>query len=256
VSELGACAYRVVIVDSVFDVDLFKVLGAPSCAANVVVTIAAGARVGGTSVTQPAFKIAHLAAGSKVTIENRGRIVGAGGAGGAGGNGGSGGQPRNCGRSGGDGGVALRIESPTTFDLVGEIFGGGGGGGGASGGNEALGGGGGAGLTPGKGGAPASTLSEREELAFCGQDNGIRSGTAGKAGTSNAAGSGLAPDAYCRSGSGGSFGLAGQPSNCFGSAEGGAAGNAIQLFGQGSVNIAEGQYATGAGAIRGAVVKL
>jgi hypothetical protein len=257
VSELGGCAYRVVIVDSVSDVDLAKLLGNPSCAANVTVTISDGARVGAKSTDHAAFVIAKLAAGSTVTIENHGRIVGAGGAGGSGGNGGSGGSPRNCGRQGADGGPALRVEVPTKFELQGEIFGGGGGGGGASGGNDAFGGGGGAGFTPGEGGAPASTLSEEEELAFCGQDNNIREGTPGKPGTTTRGGAAIA-DQYgsCRSGAGGAFGLPGTSSDCYGGATGGKAGHAIDIVGQGSINITAGTYATGVGTIRGAVVKL
>ena len=255
VSELGGCAYSVAITDAVFDVDVPLLLGKPQCAANVTISIASGAIVAARSSKQAALTIRGLAPGSRVSITNNGRIVGAGGAGGAGGNGGSGGQPRNCGRPGEAGGTAVRVEVPTTFTVLGEIFGGGGGGAGASGGNEALGGGGGAGLIAGVGGAPATTLSEADELAYCGQDNGIRSGTPGLAGTlDRAGGSRGAGFPSCRSGAGGGPGLPGQSSNCYGNAPGGAGGAAIEITGSGTVNVQEGAYAGGVGPIRGAVV--
>jgi hypothetical protein len=144
----------------------------------------------------------------------------------------------------------VRLDQNATFSSVGLIFGGGGGGGGVSGGNQALGGGGGAGSLPGPGGAPATTLGPQAELAYCGQDNGLRTGTAGAPGVGDLPGGRIVgPNGY--SGAGGTFGVVGEASSYFGNAPGGAGGHAIELRSGASTNVPTGYPTTGA--VRGEV---
>ncbi|WNG31519.1 hypothetical protein F0U62_13205 [Cystobacter fuscus] len=188
--------------------------------------------------------------------------MGAGGAGGSGGNGGSGGRPRGCGRDGLPGGTAIHLTVPVTLDNRGNVWGGGGGGGGGSGCNQSAGGGGGAGNVAGVGGAGATQLSEAEEVAFCGQDNGLRTGAPGGAGGTLGGAGGKAGDYWgdgsysMLGGDGGGYGQPGQPAGACGAlvfpSSGGAAGAAIKRNGY-TVNVPDGVYDTGGGRIRGPV---
>ncbi|WP_245767143.1 hypothetical protein [Stigmatella erecta] len=255
----SAARLNMVVVRDTVNLDLAAAVGRPSGAVTLSVDV--NATVGATSALTPALTTGSLAAGSTVRINNYASIVGAGGAGGSGGNGGSGGWPRACGRNGLAGGTALFLTVPATISNRGSIWGGGGGGGGGSGCNSNAGGGGGAGHVGGGGGAGFSQFSNAEELAFCGQDNGVRSGVPGEAG-GTAGGGGGKEDDYdgYRSydmigGDGGGYGQPGQPAGACGSlapSSGGSAGAAIKRNGH-VVNVPDGIYDTGAGRIRGPV---
>lgn len=242
------------IAGSTSNYDVYVAAGSPPEPVDVLLVIDPTVIVSSGSPARPALTTGAFPPGSRVTIRNRGRIIGAGGAGGSGGNGGSGG-PRACGRDGGPGGAAIVLTVDTHIDNRGEIFGGGGGGGGASGCNEAAGGGGGAGSRAGAGGAGATTLSKLDELAFCGQDNDYRTGAPGKPGDTAEPGlGGVAPSS--RGGDGGGFGLPGARSTeCVSSSggQGGAGGFAIKRNGHRLTGVADAAYASASGAIRGAV---
>jgi hypothetical protein len=154
-------------------------LNAPGAVVRLVVP--AGSTIGGTRDGGPALSVLGARA---VCLEVAGAIIGAGGAGGNGGNGGSGGNPRPCSRDGAPGGPAVFIDGDAEVTVLagGLVAGGGGGGTGYSGCNFSAGGGGGAGVPAGQGGEPSTRLSSAQELAFCGQDNGVRSGVAGRTG--------------------------------------------------------------------------
>ncbi len=224
-------------------------------ALDVHVTIAPRVIIGSNDPAAPAVTTGALFPGSTVTITNRGSIRGRGGDGGSGGNGGSGSGP-DCGRPGSDGGDAIALTVPTTIENEGTIFGGGGGGAGGSGCNESVGGGGGAGEPGGIGGAGATELDEAGELAYCGQDNGIRLGGFGRPGTDVGGEGGF--DGDMRGGYGGGYGLPGDsPSGCvYGGSDrdprGGRGGLALRRNGQ-PTNLADGEYASGEGPIRGAI---
>jgi hypothetical protein len=202
-----------------------------SCTSKIVsVIVEKGAVIYSSVERKPSLLIGEFF-GAEVRIIVRGAIIGVGGRGGDGGNGGSGRRPRYCGRAGQEGGDAISTMARRTTVIVegGLVAGGGGGGGGASGGNRALGGGGGAGRSPAIGGLGSGAKSSDEEMAFCGQDNGVRSGIPGASGTERKGGApGLSTDSYCRAGAGGNLGEDGQASDCFGAATGGAAGYAVR----------------------------
>jgi hypothetical protein len=205
-----------------------------SCTSKVVsIIIEKGAVIYSSLERKPSLLVGEFF-GAEVKIIVRGTIIGVGGRGGDGGNGGSGGRPRYCGRAGQEGGDAINTVARSTTVVLegGLIAGGGGGGGGASGGNRAIGGGGGAGRLSAIGGIGSAAKSTKEEVAFCGQDNDVRSGIAGGAGSERKGGApGLSTDSYCRAGAGGNLGEDGQASDCFGSAPGGAAGYAVRSDG-------------------------
>ncbi|QDE94148.1 hypothetical protein BHS06_18750 [Myxococcus xanthus] len=188
--------------------------------------------------------------------------MGAGGNGGSGGNGGGGGRPRSCNRDGLPGGTAIELTVPATLTNRGNIWGGGGGGAGGSGCNRNAGGGGGAGFVGGAGGEGASSLSGSEELAYCGQDNGVRTGEPGRAGGTAGGQGGRTGDSRgdgsydILGGDGGGFGQPGEPAGAcggLGASTGGAAGAAIKRRGH-AVNVPDGRYDTGGGRIRGPVM--
>lgn len=187
-------------------------LGPPTRVVRVLVTQQSvlGGRVDGGAALV-------VTGATAVCVEVAGSIIGKGGGGGSGGNGGSG-FLQSCGRAGGRGGPAIFLEGAGEV-LVrsgGLVAGGGGGGAGFSGCNVNAGGGGGAGLPEGEGGPPASVLSMTEELAFCGQDNGLRGGVAGQRGTRSTGGMGGTPSARIFAGTGGDLGAPGQspPGEC------------------------------------------
>lgn len=249
---------------SLVNYDVFIAAGAPQDPVNAVVTIMPNVIVGSLSPDLPAFTTGQLPPGSKLVLRNRGSILGAGGSGGSGGNGGTGGSGRwpdqiFCGRDGDKGGAAIALTVPARINNRGVIFGGGGGGGGMSGCNKTAGGGGGAGAFGGVGGPGATSLSEAEEIAFCGQDNGYRQGPAGAPGSVFGGGAGgKSGDDWFdgEGGGGGGFGLPGAHSReCIphGGGEGGAAGAAIERYGNTVEGVADGAYDSGQGNIRGAV---
>jgi hypothetical protein len=254
---LSTARLNVVVVRNTPHFNVATAAGSPS--GPVAITVDVDATVGATTTLTPALTTGTLVAGSTVKINNYGNIVGAGGSGGSGGNGGGGGTPRTCSRDGLPGGTALHITAATTIDNRGNIWGGGGGGGGGSGCNRNAGGGGGAGYVGGGGGAGASTLSNAAELYFCGQDNGVRTGTPGSPGGDTGGAGGREGD-YMGDGSysmiggdGGGYGQSGQPSSaCVSASSGGAAGYAIKRNGY-TVNVTDGAYDYGAGRIRGRV---
>lgn len=227
------------------------------------VIIDKGVIISSANIAQPALATGIFPLGSKVTLKNLGKILGAGGAGGSGGNGGSGSNPRLCGRDGQPGGNSIELNFPLKIQNEGEIFAGGGGGGGSSGCNQNAGGGGGAGSVGGVGGAGASLLSKRNEILFCGQDNNIRTGSAGQPGSEVGGLGGSYSQGLGFSnvvggvvgGVGGNFGVSGKKGiDCvFGpSIKGGDAGLAIKLNGH-ATNIPSGLYDSGTGPIRGSV---
>ncbi|WP_395824415.1 hypothetical protein [Archangium minus] len=256
---LSVARLNLVVVRDTTNFNVAAAAGQPSGAVNITVDV--NATVSATSTLTPAFTTGALASGSTVQLNNYASILGAGGAGGSGGNGGSGGRPRACGRNGLPGGTAIHLTVPATLNNRGNVWGGGGGGGGGSGCNQNAGGGGGAGHVGGTGGAGASQLSNSDELAFCGQDNGVRAGVPGGAGGSVGGEGGKAGD-YAGDGSysmvggdGGGYGQPGQPAGACGTLSpsyGGAAGAAIKRNGN-VVNVLDGTYDTGGGRIRGPV---
>lgn len=205
--------------------------GAPCTNGKVSVIVPQGVRIGSATPSAPSLRIDLPA--YDVNLQVLGEVIGAGGTGGSGGNGGSGGSPRMCGREGVQGGTALTIEPNThavtvVVGTMGLLAGGGGGGGGASGSNLAGGGGGGAGSVVGVGGAAATSLLKDDEVAFCGQDNGVRVGAVGKPGTFTAGGPSVVLSATCSTGAGGALGEAGKPSSCAGVSQGGKAGYSVR----------------------------
>ncbi|WP_233166666.1 hypothetical protein [Archangium sp. Cb G35] len=256
---LSVARQNMVVVRDTPHLDLAVAAGNPTGVANITVDV--NATVGATSTLKPALTTGALAVGSTVKINNYSNIVGAGGAGGSGGNGGGGGYSgkHSCSRDGLSGGTAINLTAPTTIYNKGNIWGGGGGGGGGSGCNSNAGGGGGAGYVGGAGGAGASQLSHEEELAFCAQDNQVRTGTPGRAGSSvfGEGGKDADRDGYGSyevvGGDGGGYGQPGQaPYGCVFASVGGAAGPAIKRNGH-TVNVPDGAYDTGGGRIRGPV---
>lgn len=254
---LSQARLSMVVVREVSHFDVAAAAGRPT--GTVEITLEVNAKVRALTTLAPALTTGSLGSGSIVRINNYASILGAGGAGGSGGNGGGGGRPRTCSRDGLPGGVAIELTVPATINNQGNIWGGGGGGGGGSGCNLNAGGGGGAGDVGGAGGAGASQLSNEEELAFCGQDNGARSGVPGGAGGAMGGEGGKGGDYWgdgsyaMLGGDGGGYGQPGQPSGaCVFASSGGAAGSAIKRNGH-TVNVPDGVYDTGGGRIRGPV---
>lgn len=237
--------------------DVFVAAGAPGHPVALRVTVEPGVLVGAPNAATPAFTTGALVAGSTVTVTNYGDIIGAGGEGGSGGNGGSGGAGNlpYCGRPGGPGGIAIAATVPMTITNNGLIAGGGGGGGGMSACNETAGGGGGAGSVAGLGGAGATSATMQQEIAYCGQDNGYRSGAMGSPGTLMTGGAGGVTSATTRGGDGGGLGQPGiEGSSCVsGSGVPGAAGFAILHGANIITGIDDGSYGSGSGPVRGPV---
>lgn len=264
----GVCAVSGLVISApTSNYNVFVAAGSPTTAVQLNVRVATGITVGSTTPAMPAFTTGALPAGSTVTLVIDGQIIGAGGTGGSGGNGGGGGGGTTppCGRPGGIGGTAIVLTVPTTITNNGLIAGGGGGGGGVSGCNINGGGGGGAGSIVGSGGAQASLAASvaapaASEVAYCGQDNGVRIGSAGAAGGATTGGAGGDPASAGAGGRGGDLGRSGFAAlSCIsdtvggsGAGPGGAAGFAIRRGTQ-TLTIADGAYATGSGPIRGAV---
>jgi hypothetical protein len=230
--------------------DVAAALGPRTFPVRVTVNIAAGAVVSGTALMDPALTTGAVPAGSSVTIKNAGSIIGAGGAGGSGGNGNRG-SSRCCGRDGLPGGTAIELTVPATLQNTGFVFGGGGGGAGYSGCGRAAGGGGGAGSPGGPGGPGASALSLSGELAFCGEDDGVRTGIPGADGGVTP---GIGVALSCGStGSGGGYGLPGESGTGCTAQRGGGAGYAIKRNGNPLTNVPDGPYDGGSGRLRGRV---
>ena len=118
-------------------------------AAEIVLTINSGVKIGSVSAATPSLILPAFPAGSVVTLVNNGKIMGAGG------NGGAGAPVRGTAQPGRPGGTALRVQSPITIQNAGQIYGGGGGGGGSGWWSikddsiAGASGGGGAGIVPG-----------------------------------------------------------------------------------------------------------
>ncbi len=108
---------------------------------------------------------------------------------------------------------------------------------------------------PGPGGRGASTLTMAQELAYCGQDNNIRTGPAGSAGGAMTGGAGAVASAMTSGGKGGDAGRPGTAAvPCVGiTGPGGPAGYAIKRGAHTVTGISDGTYGTGAGPIRGPV---
>lgn len=248
------------VIKSQNNLDLSKLNLNPSN--DIKVVIASGVVIGSSSSFLPALttgKLNNTIVPYKITLKNYGLILGAGGTGGSGGNGGSGGAPTFCGRNGLDGGTAIELTVPITVLNHGKIFGGGGGGGGGSGCNVNTGGGGGMGIVAGPGGAKSTSFSKYYELAYCGQDNGYRTGIAGKAGTASAGGAGGRTGSGSNlqtAGAGGLWGYPGKRATGCGAentSRGGAAGYSINTNGLPLSGVASGSYQTTIGGIRGPV---
>lgn len=134
------------------------------------------------------FSTAGMAAGSTLTLINKGQIVGGGGAGGAGGA--CGGLATGC--PGGPGWAGFNCTIPTRLDNTAGTIAGGGGGGGGAGGGYGGGGGGGAGYGPygnmnlgtGGGGMTDGTLT----LGGTGGTGGTNGGNGGAGGNLATAG--------------------------------------------------------------------
>lgn len=258
--SLSQARLNLVVARETTHLDVAQAVGRPS--QPVAIRVDVNANLGALSPQAPALTTGALASGSTVRINNHANILGAGGSGGSGGNGGSGGRPRACNRDGMLGGTAIELTVPATLTNRGNIWGGGGGGAGGSGCNRNAGGGGGAGFVGGAGGEGASALSGSEELAYCGQDNGVRTGEPGRAG-GTAGGQGGRTGDYRGDGSydmlggdGGGFGQPGEPAGAcggLGASAGGAAGAAIKRRGH-AVNVPDGRYDTGGGRLRGPVM--
>ncbi len=251
----ASCSISLVISAATMNYNVAVAAGNPTRAISVSLQIQ-NVLVGSTSTASAALTTGALPTGSTFTLTNAGSIIGAGGAGGSGGNGGGGGTPRSCSRDGLPGGPAISLTLNATISNTGSIFGGGGGGAGMSGCNVNGGGGGGAGSTGGAGGVGASTLTNPQELVYCGQDNAVRTGVAGSAGsTTGGVGAPVSAAIATDVGDGGGYGLPGVTTTGCVTSTGlapGAAGNAIKRNSF-TVNIANGAYATGTGPIRGPV---
>ena len=174
---------------------------------TVTVNIAAGVIVGSASTGAPAFDVGLWPNLPPITINNEGRIQGAGGAGGS--------RPSAAITSltnGGAGGTALRTTVAITVDNSGAIYGGGGGGAarnaGIFGSLQAPAGSGGAGSVPG--------------VAGTSFEGGVSNGNPGTTGAGGAA----ANTGFHQGGAGGGFGAAGGSASSI-SGTPGAAGNAI-----------------------------
>jgi hypothetical protein len=154
------------------DVDAFALAGSPVAPATFTFTVDTGAIIGASSPGSPALDITGFAAGSVISIINRGYILGRGGRGGRGASAGDVASANfyNDGTAGTNGGTALRLPATAcTINITnanGFIWGGGGGGGGGGathagdGSNVGVSGGGGGGGNgggiPGDGGSIVS----------------------------------------------------------------------------------------------------
>lgn len=222
---------------SLANYNIYTMLGSPTSAVNVTLTIPSGVTVSSNNTGTPALDTGNLPSGSTVTIINNGSIIGAGGAGG------TGGALSACatitaGESGGSGGNAINLTVPTTIDNTnGYIFGGGGGGGGGGAtysicgfGWSGGGGGGGAGSIGGAGGAGGYNY-----YIYDAGDPGTSGGTSGGGGGGGGyfdgvrhAGGGGNGGEYGTSGNTGDVGVGGVNSSA---GAGGSAGKAVNLNG-------------------------
>jgi hypothetical protein len=86
-AAFGQGPIQVLISANTTNMNLFTAAGSPNKAVRVILTIAAGVTVGATSAASYALNVGQFPAGSDITIDNYGQILGAGGAanGGAGG---------------------------------------------------------------------------------------------------------------------------------------------------------------------------
>ncbi len=114
-----------VLSSSANNVNIFALAGSPSGPVNLEVTVNSGVVIGSSSATA-AMRIMGFAAGSQITLINRGQILGAGGLGGDGYIA-SGNWPVET--AGLPGRAALEVGQNVSIDNIGSIFGGGGGGG-------------------------------------------------------------------------------------------------------------------------------
>ena len=118
-------------------------------AAEIVLTIDSGVKIGSASPATPSLIMPAFPAESVVTLVNNGKIMGAGG------NGGAGAPIGGTALPGRPGGTALRVQSSVTIQNAGQVYGGGGGGGGSGWWSikddsvPGYSGGGGAGIVPG-----------------------------------------------------------------------------------------------------------
>lgn len=228
------------------DVDAFALAGAPGGPVTFTLTVETGVIVQASSPGSPGLDFAGFAAGSIITIRNRGYILGRGGRGGRGAFAGDINSADIYGdaTAGTAGGVALRLPSTACTILIdnasGQIWGGGGGGGGGGvshngdGTNVGVGGGGGGGGNGG--GIPGDGGSIVSANGAPGVAGGI--GRTGVAGTGGAgADTGGTGDAGT-GGAGGDYGVAGSTGAAFTAntydgapGTGGAAGKAIEYNG-------------------------
>ena len=153
----GGKAIELTFIENAFNVDVALILKNPTVDLDITIHIPSGVTIGSKTVFLPAIKTGLLTTKSKFTLDNRGRIQGAGG---KGGHGGACGTPSLRGEKGG---IAVEVTVPSSINTSsGEIFGGGGGGGGGGDGCQLVSGqygcigggagGGGAGSEPGQGG--------------------------------------------------------------------------------------------------------
>lgn len=210
---------RVIIIDQdAFNINIREIhdsiYNTPESGDNVIVTIESHVTVGSTTFISPALDLGDWPDGVVITLNVKGRIQGAGGKGGNASISPSPGMP---------GGTAIYTRAPITIDnATGEIFGGGGGGG--AGWFEYGGTSGGPLLYLGAGGGGAGTAAGAAGI------NG-NSAPQARAGNANSGGSGGGDSGVKRIG--GDGGDPGQPGNAaatgfnYGSAAGGAAGNAV-----------------------------
>jgi hypothetical protein len=140
--EMGIMRASLLISANTTNYNIYSQLGSPAGPVEATLTINENVYVGSASISQPALTTGNLPSGSKVTIINKGHIVGKGG------NGANGQTSNRIGQNGSD---AIEIFAQTSIDNGnGKIWSGGGGGNGAGIQTSCSGGGGGgAGYSPG-----------------------------------------------------------------------------------------------------------
>jgi hypothetical protein len=241
-----AVSGNITIAQNTENLNLFQLVGSPSAAVNVTLTINQGVRVIATDPQAYAIDLTGFTTGSVITLINNGYILGRGGNGGRGGGYGRGGTTLYGGLRGRPGGGAINGPgSGVTVNITnsGFIWGGGGGGGGGgannpgggTGSSDGGGGGGGAGGSLGGDGA-----TEYGSSASVGNNGG--DGTWLTSGANGAAGTGGGTTAGSSGGNGGDWGTAGSAGingSLTNGGPAGAAGPAINPN-SGSINFVSG----------------
>lgn len=157
---------------------------------NVIVTIAAGVKVGASTTGNRGFDVGSWNSGVNIRIINKGRFQGAGG---------RGGRFDETDKNGRPGGIAFYTRYPVTLDnSEGEIWGGAGGGAGFEIFNYGGNGGGGAGYLAGSGSTNGTTEQGGAGSSGAGDggDPGQAGGNSGYGTTGGAAGSAIDGDSY------------------------------------------------------------